>query len=109
MTKISRKQNDGSQKHQLRGKRVVFRGSSKTKEGSLKRPCSAGQLRRYRSQKMDDLVTNKERKRVGPQSRTSASQSRKTKCKKKKYVVSKPISADRRGYGLDKKQISSKF
>ena len=107
MTKTSQKQNDGSQKQQLRGKRVVFHGSPKTKEGSLKRPCSAGQLRRYRTQKMDDLVTNKERKRGGPQSRTSGGQSRNKVQRKKKYVVNKSISADRRGYGLDKKQISA--
>ena len=32
VTKTSQKQNDGSQKQQLRGKRVVFHGSPKTKE-----------------------------------------------------------------------------
>ena len=107
VTKTSQKQNDGSQKQQLRSKRVVFHGSPKTKEGSLKRPCSAGQLRRYRTQKMDNLVTNKERKRIGPQSRTSGSQSRNKFQRKTSMSLMAQVQQITRGYGLDKKQISA--
>ena len=49
---------------QQKEERVVFNGSPTTNKRKLRRPRSAGQLRRYRSNKMDGLATRAERKKL---------------------------------------------
>ena len=80
--------NNGSK--QQKEERVVFNGSPTKSKRKLRRPRSAGQLRRYRSNKMDGLATRAERKKLKSRfykKQKGSNNNVKKKKRRNKYVV----------------------